>query len=75
MLPLPLSSVDERGTEERGLSAASQPRKRRRADKVGVSSGHLEEGRERGEYAEDKGGGKYSYCAGSSFASRYEMSS
>ncbi len=65
MLPLPLSSVDERGTEERGLSATSQSRKRRRADKDGVSSGHLEEERERGEYVEDKGGGKYLYRVGS----------
>ncbi len=65
MLPLPLPSVDERGTEERGLNAASQSRKRRRANKDGISSGHLEKEKERGGYVEAKGGGKYLYRVGS----------
>ncbi len=65
MLPLPLSSVDERGTEERRLNAASQSRKRRRADKDGISSGHLEEEKEKGEYVDAKGGGKFLYRVGS----------
>ncbi len=65
MLPLPLSAVDDRGTEERKLNTASQSCKRRRADEGGISSGHREEDKEKGEYVAANGGGKHLYRVGS----------
>ncbi len=66
MLPLPLSSLDERGTEERRLNTAARSRKRRRTDKDGVPSGHQEEERGRGEYVDAYSSGKYLYRVGCS---------